>query len=230
MRNVVNALVGIVTTTMATIGCLLVWPFSPGGRVGAYVTRYWSRMLLWASGVRVELMVDPAVAKGPFMVVANHCSMLDINACAATVPVPFHFASRPFFFKIPILGWGMFLARHITLDPKKPRKAARVLKGLRRRFDRGLSVLLFPEGTRSPDGSVRRFKRGPFMTAIQNGVPVLPVRHQGTHELLPKRSLVLKPGRLRVRIGAPISTEGMSPKDAHALAERVEIWVRTAGS
>ncbi len=228
MRSVVNALVGIVTTTIATIFCLLVLPFFPGGRGGAYVCRHWSRLLLRGSGIRVELTVDPAVGKGPYMIVANHCSMLDINLCAATVPAVFHFVSRPFFFKIPILGWGMFFGRHVSLDPKKPRKAARVLKGLHKRFDRGLSVLLFPEGTRSPDGTVRNYKRGPFMTAIQNGVPLLPVHHQGTHQLLPKGSVVPRSGILRVHVGAPISTEGMSPPDARALAERVETWTRLA--
>lgn len=226
MRRVVNALVGIATTTIAMLFCLLALPLSPSGRGGAYVCRHWSRLLLRASGIRVELTVDPAVGEGPYIVVANHCSMLDINLCAATVPVVFHFASRPFFFKIPILGWGMYVGRHLSLDPKKPRKAARVLKGLHKRFDRGLSVLLFPEGTRSPDGNVRHYKRGPFMTAIQNKVPVLPVHHHGTHELLPKGSFVPRPGILHMHIGAPISTEGMSPPDARALAERVEQWTR----
>jgi 1-acyl-sn-glycerol-3-phosphate acyltransferase len=208
---------------------VLAWFVSPGGTAGAWLTRHWARGLLKAGGVRwVVRGREIAPRKKACVIVANHASMLDISVCSASLPVLFHFVSRPFFFKVPLVGWGMVATRQIGLDPKKPREASRVLRDLGKRFRRGTSVLLFPEGTRSPDGRIRRYKRGPFVTAIRCGVPVLPVSLDGVQALLPKKSFRLRPGVVNVTIGEPIPTEGMEEKEAGALAERVEAWTREA--
>lgn len=231
MRLIWSWCVSIVATIGGFLGSAVTLPFFPSGRGGIVSGRLWARAVLWGAGVRIRIRGRESAGRGPYVVVSNHVSMLDICTCMAAVPVPCHFVSRPFFFKVPILGWGMWMARHISLDPKRPRKAARVLRGLGRRFSKGLSILLFPEGTRSEDGSIQRYKRGPFLTAIENGVDILPIHLSGLHERLPKGSLRVRPGEVRVTIGAPISTQGLDERDARRLAQQTEEWARqqTAG-
>jgi len=210
---------------------MLVWLITPSGRLGASVTHLWSRWILWGGGIRVETRIDAPLPGGGCLFVANHSSMLDINITAAAIPRRFHFVSRPFFFKIPFLGWGMWAARHIALDPKKPRDAASSLGRIGERLRQGGAILMFPEGTRSPDGVVRPYRRGPFLVAIEAGVPVVPVRIEGAHERLRKGSFGIVPGQVRLTIGAAIPTTGRKPEDARALADQVAAWTRgDAGS
>ena len=231
MRSVVGITVTVLATIAACAGTLMALVFSWSGRAGITVVAWWARTILRGMGVRIDRVVDPAVGKGPYVIVANHSSMLDIPAAGAAIPLTFHFVSRPFFFKVPFLGWGMFFARNISLDPKKPKSATKILETLHTRFENGISVLLYPEGTRSPDGTVKRYKRGPFLTAVQDGVPILPVYLGGTAALLPKKSLWPRPGRIGVMIGAPVETAGLASPDmremlghAKRIAQAVEQW------
>jgi len=179
-----------------------------------------------ASGARVTLTLPERLPEGPCILVPNHASMLDICTIAAQVPVNLRFVSRPFFFKVPVVGWGMLVGGHVALDPKKPRDAARTLATLARVFSRGISLVLFPEGTRSAGGRVGHYKRGPFLTAIRNGVPVVPVYLGGLHAVLPRGRLLPRAGPVRVVVGAPIPTAGRDEREATELARRVEAWAR----
>lgn len=191
------------------------------------ISRRWGQSLLWAAGA--DLIVESSeIPDGPYVIVANHSSSLDIPAGFATVPVAFCFASRPFFFKVPFLGWSMRMSEHVAIDPKNPRQSIQALRSLDDRFRRGLSVLLFPEGTRSPDGRIRGYKRGPFLAAVRNGVPILPVRLWNFHCALPKGSSWPRPTRVAVQFGAPIPTTGLTPADAKKLADEVRDWTRNA--
>jgi len=226
MRAFFAGIVTVVMTVLIGTSCILVWPISPRGWLQQKLMWVWARTILAASGVRLDLVGREHVRGQPFVIVCNHASMLDICLCAAVVPVPFRFVSRPFFFKIPFLGWGMYCADHISLDPRNPREAAKVLPELGKRLKRGVSVLLFPEGTRSPDGSVARYRRGPFLTAIREGVAVLPLHLSKVHERLPKGRFSIRPGTVRVTYGEPISTVGKRDRDARPMAAEVEAWTR----
>lgn len=231
MRSAAGVLITILATIAACFGTLAVLPFSWSGRAGIRVVAWWARTVVRGVGIRLEVTIGPALGKGPYVIVANHSSLLDIPTAAAGIPLLFHFVSRPFFFKVPFLGWGMFFARHVSLDPKKPKAATKILETLHTRFENSISVLLYPEGTRSPDGTVKRYKRGPFLTAIQNGVPLLPVYIGGSAALLPKKSLWPRRGRIGVVIGAPVETKGLASEEtremllhAKRIAQGVEQW------
>ena len=229
MRTYVLAIYLAIFTPPTVLGVLLGRVVSRDFSIG--IRRLWARGILFSAGLPCRIRgLEHLHTRGPYLVVANHASMLDIPTCAASLPVSLLFVSRPFFFKIPVLGWGMTMVGDISLDPKHPRKAARVLRTLHTRFGLGLSLLLFPGGTRSPDGTVQRYKRGPFLTAIENQVPILPVCVEGAHEALPKRTFRIRPRTLGFTIGEPIPTEGLKPPDARKLAQRVEDWVRSVQS
>lgn len=231
LRTLLGAVGVILVTLLGGVGCLLSWLLSPSGRLGAWVTHAWARGILRAGGVRLEIHTEAALPDGACLFVANHTSMLDICATAAALPRRFHFVSRPFFFRLPILGWGMWLARHLSLDPQRPREAAGALARVKARLASGGSILMFPEGTRSEDGTLQRYKRGPFVVALEAGVPVVPVRLVGARERLPKGSLRIVPGTIRMTIGAAMRGAGLvaggeGSGEARALADRAEAWTR----
>jgi len=216
----------VASTVLTGVAILLVWPFSPRGKAAFRIAAVWGRVAMRAAGVRVGIEGVERATGGPFVIVANHGSMLDIPILFASLPIQFRFVSRPFFFRIPFLGWGMTAGGHVSLDPRRPRQATRALAGLRRRFGHGISVLLFPEGTRSRDGAIARYKRGPFLTAIRNGVPLLPVALRGAHDALPPGRFVARPGPVTIVVGDPVPTEGRPEEDAEELARSVEAWAR----
>jgi 1-acyl-sn-glycerol-3-phosphate acyltransferase len=228
VRNLVGLPLALLWTAALSFLALLAWPLSPSGRLQNAVVRLWAKGLLALAGLRIDVTGREHLRGGPFVVVANHASALDIPALAALLPFQFRFVSRPLFFKIPFLGWGMLAAGQIALDPRRPRNAAKALPKIGARLRRGASVILFPEGTRTRDGRLQRYRRGPFLVAIENAVPVLPVCLDGLFEAMEKGSLRVRPGRIAVEIGAPVPTAGMSREQARALAERVEAWTRAA--
>ncbi len=222
-----------IPTSLATIAIFLAISitslFNRQSPLFSVYARVWGRIVLWAAGAKIRLHGrTPPASEGPFLVVANHASATDIPTGFAAIPYDLRFVSRPLFFKVPFLGWAMSRARHISLDPNKPREAARTLKELGTHFEAGRSVLIYPEGTRSPDGTVQTYKRGSFLTAIQQKIPILPLRMVGTEKIMPKGSAIPRPGRIDIVVGAPVQTKDLSPPDARQLAVDVEQWTRDA--
>jgi len=173
------------TVTVFAIACVaLLGRRRRSGAIHA-LTRAWGRTLVRAAGARLEVAGEVPAGGGPFLIVSNHTSMLDIPVCLSVIQSDFRFVSRPFFFKVPILGWGMRMAGHVPLDPKKPREAARILRKVTGQVSGGLSLLLFPEGTRSRDGSIGTYKRGPFLAAIRGATPILPLHIDGLFAIMP---------------------------------------------
>jgi len=215
----------LLVCVFTALGALLVPRTAMQARIGGL----WGRVILFGAGVSVRRR-GPKPPPGAYVIVPNHTSMLDIPIVAAFVPLDLRFVSRPLFFKLPLLGWTMYIARHVALDPKKPKQAARVLRELGPMFQKGRSLVLFPEGTRTPDGAIQPYRRGPILAAIENQVPILPVRIEGLHESLPRGTLVPKPSRATLTLGQAIETKGLKPPDAKRLAKEIEAWARGVGA
>ena len=141
-----------------------------------------------------------------YVYMANHSSLIDIPAMFAYMPYQFRIMAKRELFFVPFMGWHLWTAGNFPVDRSDPRKTAgslhRVIEGVRA----GKSLVVFPEGTRSVDGNLQEFKPGAFKIAMRAGVPIVPVSIRGAHALLPKHSLVPRPGRVQVIIGKPIST------------------------
>jgi 1-acyl-sn-glycerol-3-phosphate acyltransferase len=191
------------------------------GRGAHRIAQHWARLLLRVCGVRVVVSGAENIPTGPALYAANHCSALDIPILFGHLPVSFRIIYKRSLSLIPFLGWYLVLGGHIAIDRGNPFKAKRSLAAAAARIRGGTSVAVFPEGTRSPDASVRHFKRGSFQLALNAGVPVVPVSLVGVKRLVPKGVRSLRQGTVELRVHPPIATDRRSADEAATLAEEV---------
>jgi 1-acyl-sn-glycerol-3-phosphate acyltransferase len=214
--NFRGALMGLYTLFLATVAVAGLF-VEPTGRLYMWIAgNLWGKVVLAIGGVRLEVKGGERVApKQPYVICSNHASQMDIPAIFGGLRIPVRFMAKKSLFYIPIFGWSMWLARFIPVDRGSTRKARASIQKAARKVKSGPSVLVFPEGTRSPDGQMKTFKSGAFVLAIQAGVPILPVAVRGSYDVLPKDSFRVKPGVIEFVIGTPISVKDadMASKD-----------------
>jgi len=192
--------------------------------------RRWARLLLKATGTRVELenpeRIDPDRAQ---ILVANHVSYFDVLAVLAHVPGKLRFVAKKELADVPVFGPAWRACGHVSIDRQNAESAHRSLDLIRRRIEEERpTVVLFPEGTRSASGELRPFKKGAFVLAIQTGAEVVPAAVLGTREIMRKGSWMIRTGRtIRVRFGEPLSVEGLGMEDRDALTRRAHDAVAT---
>jgi 1-acyl-sn-glycerol-3-phosphate acyltransferase len=192
------------------------------GHAAHRVARSWGRMLLAVSFIRVRPegleRLDPS---GSYVFVANHASYMDIPALLAVLPQQYRFFAKSGLYRIPFLGWHLRWAGHLPVDRSNARNSLKSMSaGAQAIRERHISLLLFPEGGRSPKG-LREFREGAAYIAIKAGVPVVPVAIVGMRELLPMNSIHIRSGRVVVRVGEPIPTSGLKSTDRAVLTERL---------
>jgi 1-acyl-sn-glycerol-3-phosphate acyltransferase len=170
--------------------------------------------------VRVQVEgADKLDPRQSYVVMANHHSLFDIPTVLTSLPFPFRMLAKASLFRIPFMGWYMSRVGYIPVEREDPKKARESLERAARRVASGLSVLVFPEGTRSPEGTIKRFKRGGVNLAHAAGVPVVPVAIMNSGRLLPRGSWHADPGIITMRIGDPIDPSEFA--EARALADAV---------
>lgn len=158
---------------------------------------------------------------GPYVLVANHQSFADLIVMCF-LGHPTKYLGKASVFDVPVFGWALRIAGEVPVVRGDRESGARALRELERWLARGVSVCLFPEGTRSDGGAIGPFKPGAFKLAIESGRPVVPVVIAGARDVLPKGSLVFnRRADVRARVLAPIPTAGMTSDDVARLAERV---------
>ncbi|MFB3886414.1 MAG: lysophospholipid acyltransferase family protein [Thermodesulfobacteriota bacterium] len=201
---------------------MVVYLFDRSGRTGHSVARLWARVIVWASGVRVKTEgLEHVQDKGPYLFMSNHQGAYDIFALEGYLPFHFKWLAKKELFFIPVLGWAMAAAGYISIDREGTRETVRAMNEAARKIQEGMSVVIFPEGSRSPDGSIQPFKKGGFTLAIKSRVPIIPVSITGSREVMPKEKRTVASGEIRIRIDAPIETRGYSLKDRKLLMEKV---------
>ena len=186
------------------------------------VARLWARMLLLLGDTKVKVIGPENILFGkPQIFMANHQSDFDILIALAHIPVQFRWIAKKELFAIPIFGAAMRSAGYIEIDRSNREKAIRSIDEAALRIRSGKSVMTFPEGTRSRDGHIKAFKQGAFHLAIQSGVPIIPVTIIGSGRIMPKRSLRIKPGQIKMIIGKPIDVKHFTIDKRHELIEIV---------
>ncbi len=179
------------------------------------VARAWARSLLRITRVHVTVegldRIDPNTA---YVFASNHLSYMDTPVVLGRIPTQFRFMAKEGLFKIPFLGTHLKQAGHISVPRENPRAAVKALTHAAEVIrDKGVSVLVFPEGGRSDDGHLHEFKEGAAYIAIKAGVPIVPVALTGTRQILALGSATFRSGAVTLRIGDPIATKGLSLRD-----------------
>jgi 1-acyl-sn-glycerol-3-phosphate acyltransferase len=194
--------------------------FDGSGNTQHRLARGWARSLMAFAFIRIRTEglenLDP---KQTYVFVANHASYMDIPAILSELPFQFRFFAKSSLYRIPFMGTHLKRAGHLPVDRSNARNSLKSMtEGARIIAQRQISVLLFPEGGRSPHG-LREFKEGAAYIAIKAGVPVVPMALSGMRALLPMGSIHLRSGRVVLRIGRPIPTTGLKPSDREQLTQ-----------
>jgi len=215
-----NLLWYVYTIVMATLS-LVLWPFDRTGKMQHWCARWWCRLVAWTIFVRIHVSgVGNVQPDRPYVYMANHASLIDTPALFAYLPYQFRIMAKQSLFWIPFLGWHLSTAGHFPIDRRDPRRTAMSVRRVVERVRGGMSLAVFPEGSRTPDGRLQAFQPGAFKIALRAGVPIVPVTIRGAFELLPRTTLAPTPGRVDVIVGEPIDTTAYTEKSLPALMQR----------
>lgn len=204
---ITDPLIILATILLGTLN-LIVSFFEHDGKMQVAIARFWSRLLVKIAGVKLTIEGLDKIEPGKsYVFVSNHLSYMDTPVVLGHIPANFRFMAKEELFRIPFLGYHLTRAGHIPVPRKDPRAAIKGMSEAARYIqERGVSVLIFPEGGRSVDGALQDFKEGAAYIAIKSGAPVVPVGLIGTNKVLPMHSLNIRPGKVTMRIGDLIDT------------------------
>ena len=196
--------------------------FDKKGNLPHIVARSWGQSILFASRIHVTVKgfsnIDP---DKPYIFMPNHMSNGDIPVLLAHLKVQFRWLAKAELFRVPLLGFAMKRAGYISIDRSNRKSAFESLARAAQTIRNGRSVLIFPEGTRSRDQSIKAFKKGGFVLAVESGVPIVPVVIHGTWRIMSKNGLMIRPGNVTLEILEPIETRDYSRGTKDELLERV---------
>jgi 1-acyl-sn-glycerol-3-phosphate acyltransferase len=204
--------------------CIFIIPaglLSRTGNLAFSISKLWAYTMLAVSLVRTEIInKDKIMRRTSYIIISNHQSLYDIIALVTSLGIQFRWIIKKEILKVPIFGYGLYASRNIFIDRSN---TASAIESINKGFDRlpkGVSVMVFAEGTRSPDGKIHEFKKGGFVTAVRRKIPILPVTVNGSRRIMPKGSLAMKPGKIQIVIGDPIDTSSYTNDTVQELIDK----------
>jgi 1-acyl-sn-glycerol-3-phosphate acyltransferase len=224
LRTIFTAIVAIFATTIGGLGAIIAGLFGVEDRRGGifdHTPRVWSRVILWAAGVKTVVHNPERMSGGePRLYLSNHLSWFDIPALAGALP-RYKFVAKAELFKVPVFGPAIRAIGMVPIERQNRKAAFEAYKVAAERVRAGNSVVVFPEGTRGESYAIRPFKKGPFVLAIAAGVPIVPVLLHGTHDVFPKGGWLVHKGQFDIHLLEPVPTAGLEYTDREELAEKV---------
>ncbi len=222
-RAIWTLTVTIVLTTLEGVAVLTIsrllpsrWGFEP-------LFRSWSRGILAAAGARLTIRrTAPLPPRENYFLVGNHQSVMDIPAIAVAMRGRVRFMAKKSLFHIPMLGWSMRCAGFVPIDRSSARRAKIAVDAMLKRLrHRPVSIVVFPEGTRTSDGALQPFRRGAMQVCRRSGLPVVPFAIEGAFQVHRRRTWRIRPGPIQLRLGEPMSSSEVQRLRPDELARRV---------
>jgi 1-acyl-sn-glycerol-3-phosphate acyltransferase len=211
-----------------SIATLLVAPLPPRGHWSRLAIVFWARGLLFTSGIRVEAnFAAPVDPERRYIYLSNHQSLYDIPVLLATAPGNMRMVAKKSLFRIPIFGWAMQAGGFVSVDREDKSRARDTFSAAESQLDHGISLLLFPEGTRSQTDALLPFQRGGFLLALKQGLPIIPVGVQGTRPIQRRGSRIIHPGTATVFYGEPIDPAAYGVRRKRELIAEVRQRIAT---
>lgn len=214
-------LIYLYTFVMGSLSLLLSL-YDPTGKRQHWCARNWCRMIAVTAGARVRVHgahhIEPGVS---YVFLSSHQSLMDIPAMLGYLPAQLRIAAKKSLFRIPFMGWHLTRAGHIPIDRSSTVNAIASMQRAATYLRHGICAFVFPEGTRSRDGSLHKFKKGGFKLAIQAGAPIIPITIIGSRQILPPGEFIFRPGKMEMYVDEPLQTAGLSDADIEKLMESV---------
>ena len=221
--------ISIYTIVLGTLSILSTF-VDRKGHAAHWCARAWAWLILATTGVDVTVRGLERIKQGEtYVFISNHQSIYDIPVIFASLPFQLRIIAKESLGRFPFLGWHLIRAGHLLVDRRNPDRTG-ILKRWRRLVADRLSLIIFPEGTRSADGRVGRFKGGSFLLALEAGLTVVPLSVSGTMHVMKKGRLMTRPGHVTLEVHDPVVTrrlESPTADDARDLAGRIEAIVRS---
>lgn len=212
----------VLVTGFFAVVVILISFISRNGDTIHKVARIWAKCILVASGVKVTVKglpnIDPA---GSYIYMSNHLSNFDIPILMSYLPVQFRWLAKAELFRIPLFGYAMKRASYISIDRSDRKSAIQSLNKAAKIIRNGVSVVIFPEGTRSQNNNIQPFKKGGFFLAIDSGVHIVPIIIHGTWSIMPKKQFLVKPGNVVLEITSPIESSDYTRETRDDLMEKI---------
>ncbi|MCK5093036.1 MAG: 1-acyl-sn-glycerol-3-phosphate acyltransferase [Gammaproteobacteria bacterium] len=225
IRTVLFYILDILVLMLMTISVVLMFLFPV--RVRYRIAALWPRFSIWwlsvICGVKYEIQGFENIPDQPVIIMCKHSSTWETMAMQGLFPPQAWIVKRELFW-VPVFGWALYMINPIAIDRSKGRRAMeQLLDQGANRLDQGFNVAIFPEGTRIDAGKKGKYKIGGALLAEKTGAPVVPVAHNAGY-FWPKHGFSKKPGHIKMIIGEPIDTKGMS---ASQINQRVEEWIES---
>ncbi len=201
------------TIVMASIA-ILIAPLDRSGEGRHWCARTWCKLISATVGLRVTVEgAENLVLSRPAVYLSNHQSFMDIPVLFAFLPFQFRILAKKSLFRVPFMGWFLWVAGHIAVDRGNRNATPKMMRDAKRILDSGVPIVLFPEGTRNVNpAQVKEFKAGGFKMALEMNAPIVPITIYGTFEIMPPHSVVIYPRPVHLMIGKPIEPEGSIPE------------------
>ena len=214
--------VGLYTVVLGIVS-LISTLFDRSGHFAHKCARTWARLILWTTGVKVERSGPLPAVDASWVVVSNHASIYDIPILFTALPHQLRIPAKAALGNFPFIGWHLRLAGHLLIERTNPGPA--IIKRMKKMVQQNASLIIFPEGSRSPDGLVTKFKGGSFLLAIDNKLPIVPITIVNSPNVMRKGELMVQPATVQVILHAPVPTADLTRTDARQLAQQVEATV-----
>ena len=212
----------LVFTVITALFTILLSPIFPNAQFSYFPARWWGRLFCYLLFVKVKITglekLDP---KKSYIIAANHQSIYDIFVVYGWLPMIFKWVMKAELRRVPLVGKACESAGHIFIDRKNPVSAKKSLDKAEAQLRNGVSVVVFPEGTRTYDGKLAKFKKGAFRMATDLQLPIVPVTLRGCYERMPRTTFNVTPGLIELIVHNPVEVKGYENDKQHELMQKL---------